>query len=371
VDGKPGECTEESSAEGCTLDFWISAQSGDQSASRRRQTYYDRADMKLRQQSSLRALARRLPVISAYECRLAETTQNVADLDRAFAEYREAHRTWAPIGHFYSPFVDLEGLKEHHARIDSSDVTVIPAVNLRIDEQRALFAQLSDFAAAVEFSKTEADSRANGRRYWVENPAYGDTDARFLTAMLHHFKPRRLMELGCGYSSAVTLDARDRYLESELEITFLDPYPQLLESLVRESDRSSVTIMPIGTQHVDLDLIAELGENDVLFIDSTHVSKTGSDVNRIFFEILPAVRPGVLIHLHDIFPRFEYPPDWVQEGRAWTEQYVLRAFLQYNTAFEIVMWPGLLWALDAGSMVDNFPAMATNAGGAFWMRRLG
>jgi hypothetical protein len=326
--------------------------------------------MRLRQQTSLRALARRLPVISAYERRLAETTQNVKDLDRAYAEYREANRTWAPIGHFYSPFVDLANLQERHQQIYGSDMTAIAAVNLRIDEQRALFAELSEFATTVEFSQTEADARADGRRYWVENPAYGDTDARFLTAMLHHFKPKRLMELGCGYSSAVTLDARDRYLESDLQITFLDPYPQLLESLVRESDRSSVTIMPIGTQDVDLDLIRELGENDVLFIDSTHVSKTGSDVNRIFFEILPAVRPGVLIHLHDIFPRFEYPPDWVEEQRAWTEQFVLRAFLQYNKSFEIVMWPGLLWALDAGSMVDRYPAMRTNAGGAFWMRRL-
>lgn len=326
--------------------------------------------MSLRQQQPLRALARRLPVFSAYERRIAETTQTIADMAEELTACRESHRLWAPIGHYYSPFVDVDAVQNDRERIFGGDATMVPAVDLRLDEQRALMADLHDFAVSFEFSATEAEAKVNGHRYWADNPSYGDSDARFLTAMLRHFRPQRLIELGCGYSSAVTLDARDRYLDHELELTFLDPYPELLESLVRDGDRSTVSILPIGTQDVDLDLIRQLGENDVLFIDSTHVAKSGSDVNRIFFEILPALRPGVLIHMHDIFPKFEYPEDWVLEQRAWTEQYLLHAFLQFNASFEIVMWPVLLWALDPSAFVAQFPNMSANAGGGFWMRKV-
>jgi hypothetical protein len=340
--------------------------------------HYARRTVNLRHQPQLRAIARRLPIVSGYERRLAEVTAQlaetataVAERDRAFVEYREAHRPWAPVGHFYSPFPDLESLEANAAKIYGGDVDEVPAVDLHISDQRALLAEIENFASSISFCSTAEEAHADGRRYWSENPAYGDTDARFLTAMLHHFRPRHLVELGCGYSSAVTLDARDRYLDSSLELTFVDPYPDLVESFVTASDRSNVSIHAVGTQDVDLDLIRQLGHNDVLFIDSTHVAKTGSDVNRIFFEILPALSPGVLIHFHDVFPRFEYPRDWVNEQRGWTEQYVLRAFLQYNTQFEIVLWPNLMWSLDAGALVERYPIMSTNAGGAFWMRKVG
>ena len=326
--------------------------------------------MSLRQQRPLRALARRLPVFSSYERRLAESAQTIAEMAEELTDCRESRRLWVPVGHYYSPFVDVAAVQTDRERIFGGDATVVPAVDLRLDEQRALMAELHEFAVSFEFSATEAEAKENGRRYWADNPSFGDSDARFLTAMLRHFRPQRLIELGCGYSSAVTLDARDRYLDHELELTFLDPYPELLQSLVREADRSTVSILPIGTQDVDLDLIRQLRENDVLFIDSTHVSKSGSDVNRIFFEILPALRPGVLIHLHDIFPNFEYPLEWVLEQRAWTEQYLLRAFLQFNASFEIVMWPVLLWALDPSAFAAHYPNMNANAGSGFWMRKV-
>jgi len=306
----------------------------------------------------LRAFAKRLPLLRQYERRITELTAEV-----------HKRQTWVPIGHYYSPFVNLDDFAANTDRIYGGDATVVPAINLRIDEQRKLLTEMSEFARSISFCTTEADAREQGHRFWSLNPAYGDSDARFLTAMLHQFRPGRLIELGCGYSSAVALDARDRFLDFDLDLTFVDPYPQLMESLVRDSDRATVTILPVGSQDVDLDLIRQLDVNDVLFIDSTHVSKAGSDVNRVFFEILPAVRPGVLVHLHDIFLRFEYPLDWVREQRGWTEQYLLRAFLQYNSQFEIVLWPNLLAALDP-TLMSEYPMMATNAGGAFWMRRV-
>jgi hypothetical protein len=340
--------------------------------------------MSLRHSNGLRSLARRLPIIGAYERRLAETTDNIAELDRSFAElgrsydeldrsfatYRDEHKLWAPVGHFYSPFPHLPDAERHFERLHATDFGSLPAIDLRVPQQHALLAELDEFAASLTFDLTEEAARGNGRRYWSDNTAYGDSDARFLTAILNRFRPARLIELGCGFSSAATLDARDRCSLPDLKLSFLDPYPELLETLLRDGDRATVGILPIGTQDVDLDLIRELGENDVLFIDSTHVSKPGSDVNRIFFEILPAVRPGVLIHLHDIFPHFEYPETWIRDQRGWTEQYVLRAFLQYNTAFEVLLWPNFLFSLDQPAMVARYPDMARNCGGAFWLRKV-
>ncbi len=101
-------------------------------------------------------------------------------------------------------------------------------------------------------------------------------------------------------------------------------------------------------QDVPLSEFQDLRENDVLFVDSTHVAKLGSDVLRIFFEILPGLAPGVYVHVHDIFWPFEYPEPWIAEGRAWTETYLLRAFLQFNSAFRIVLFSDLVFATTPG-----------------------
>jgi hypothetical protein len=113
-------------------------------------------------------------------------------------------------------------------------------------------------------------------------------------------------------------------------------------------------------QDVPLSTFQLLDSGDVLFVDSTHVAKLGSDVNRILFEILPALASGVVVHFHDVFYPFEYPKNWVREGRGWNETYVLRAFLEYNEAFEILLWGHMLRTLGhyAGT------------GGSIWLRKL-
>jgi hypothetical protein len=332
--------------------------------------------MNLRQNRTLRDLARRLPVASAYERRIAELTGEVESLA---AQLRAAsgspapgaasgHPLWVPPGHFYSPFPSLEALAER-TDVFGRDPVDVPAVDLGVDAQWALLDELEPLVAGVEWPRTPAEAEAAGTRYWADNPAYADGDALFLRAMLRHVRPKQLVELGSGYSSAQTLDTRDQFLDGELAVTFVDPYPELLESLLRPDDRASVTILPVGTEALDPGVITSLQAGDVLFIDSTHVAKPGSDVNRNLFEILPMLNPGVVVHLHDIFPAFEYPEDWVREGRGWTELYVLRAFLMYNHAYEVVLWPALLHVLDREQVERRFPPMARNAGGAIWLRK--
>ena len=113
-----------------------------------------------------------------------------------------------------------------------------------------------------------------------------------------------------------------------------------------------------------------LASGDILFIDSTHVSKAGSDVNHIFFKILPSLAEGVNIHLHDIFYPFEYPKEWIYEGRAWNENYVLHAFLQYNSAFKITFFSNFLARFHHRTFHEKMPLCMKNTGGSIWLQRV-
>lgn len=319
--------------------------------------------MGLRGNRVLRSLARRLPVIGAYERRITELTEQVR------VQPTRGIDLWVPPGHFYSPLVDVNELRGR-SDVFANPTRGLAGVDLGVDRQWALYDQLRPLLRDIEFPTDRAAAESVGRRYFSDNPAFADGDGSTLEAMLRHAQPRRVVELGCGYSSACLLDTRERHLGLDVRITFVDPYPQLLESLIRDADRATVEIMAVGTQAVSLELIASLESGDVLFIDSTHVAKTGSDVVRIFHEILPAVRPGVWIHLHDHFAGFEYPVSWVEEGRSWNEQYLTRAFLQFNREFEIVLWPTFLATLDAGRFGRDVPARV-NGGGSLWLRRVG
>jgi hypothetical protein len=132
-----------------------------------------------------------------------------------------------------------------------------------------------------------------------------------------------------------------------------------------------VAIHEQPVQDVPLALFDRLGEGDVLFLDLTHVVRPGSDVNHVILEVLPRLRPGVWVHVHDIFFPFEYPPAWVEEGRAWQETYLLRAFLAFNQAFEIRWFQTFLWARHRAVLERCVPWTARNTGGNIWLQRVG
>jgi hypothetical protein len=164
------------------------------------------------------------------------------------------------------------------------------------------------------------------------------------------------------------LDTADRWLP-ETAFTFIDPDTSTLDALLRPGDRERATIVRAKLQDVPLTTFDSLEANDILFIDSTHVSKTGSDVNRIVFDILPRLAPGVHVHFHDVFYPFEYPKEWVYEGRAWNEDYILRAFLEFNDAFEIVLFGTWLARFHRELLGELMPLTLENPGGSLWLTR--
>jgi hypothetical protein len=111
----------------------------------------------------------------------------------------------------------------------------------------------------------------------------------------------------------------------------------------------------------------------VLFIDSSHVVQVGGDVTHLFFQVLPRLAPGVVVHLHDIFLPREYPRAWVMEQhRFWTEQYLLQAFLRFNREFEILLSAGWLSAHHPEALAAAIPSWDAERSrpGSFWMRRV-
>jgi hypothetical protein len=142
-----------------------------------------------------------------------------------------------------------------------------------------------------------------------------------------------------------------------------------LRPLLRADDQTRVVLIERRVQEVPLETFAALEAGDVLFIDSSHVSKIGSDVNRLFFDILPVLRPGVHVHIHDVAGNFEYPREWYEEGRAWNEQYLLRAFLMYNRAFRIVLFTGWLFNTRHEFFRERMPLCARGGGGQIWLRK--
>ena len=165
------------------------------------------------------------------------------------------------------------------------------------------------------------------------------------------------------------LDTSERHLNQSVNFTFIEPYPELLKSLLRTKDLASISILESRLQDVPINEFQQLNSGDFLFIDSTHVSKTGSDVNYLLFDILPSLSDGVYIHIHDIFYPFEYPREWVFGGRSWNEIYALRAFLQFNSAFTIEMMNTYLEHFHQQRFVSRMPLCMKNTGGSIWLRK--
>jgi hypothetical protein len=165
------------------------------------------------------------------------------------------------------------------------------------------------------------------------------------------------------------LDTNDAFLGSATNFAFIEPYPERLYSLLNEKDKRQHQVIEKPVQEVELELFQTLDAGDILFVDSSHVVKIGSDVAHIIFEILPRLKPGVIVHFHDVFYSFEYPKEWVKEGRAWNEDYFLRAFLQYNSVFQILYFNSFMGQFYQNELERKMPLCLRNTGGSLWMKK--
>jgi predicted O-methyltransferase YrrM len=309
--------------------------------------------------SALRKLARRLPFLRELHTYILALESERDELRAHLAHWK----TWMSPGHFYSPIPNVAEVQAREAELFGPPPPAVPGIELNVERQLALFAELARFYPEQPFPH----DRSPESRYWFRNGAFSYGDALFLYSMLRQVRPKRIIEIGSGFSSAVMLETRERFLDAATELTFIDPDVSTVQSLLRVGDRAEVIAAPV--QAIPLERFDVLQANDILFVDSTHISKTGSDVNRIVFDILPRLASGVYVHFHDIFYPFEYPKEWVYEGRAWNEDYLVRAFLLFNSAFEVVLFNNYLGKMHADRLRAQMPLVLENPGGGLWLRR--
>ncbi len=273
--------------------------------------------------------------------------------------------TLFPNGHFYSPIPDLNFIKKYEQMIWTHPQKEFLGVNLNLDGQLQLLAEMGKYYDQIPFS----DKKVDRLRYFYDNDSFSYSDSIILYSMIRIANPKNIIEVGGGYSSCVTLDTNELFFDSQISFTIIEPYPELVLSLIKKTDVENIQILPMRLQDVALTEFDLLEENDILFIDSTHVSKIYSDVNYIFFNILPRLKKGVIVHFHDIFYPFEYPKDWVYGGRAWNECYLLRAFLEYNSAFKILYFNNFIGQFYQDYLKKYLPLCLNNIGGSIWLMK--
>jgi len=227
--------------------------------------------------------------------------------------------------HYYEPLPDFATITEESLNRRRG----YPALNFNWSEQLRLVKELTLYRPELEqLSLDSSFDFANG--------FFSGFDAAAYYALIRHLKPRRVLEVGGGYSTRIAEKAliRNRADGVESSLKCIEPYPE--SRLTDAIGPTNLITKPV--QDVPTEVFQELEANDILFIDSSHTVKFGSDVCYLFLEILPALRSGVWIHVHDIFFPNDYPAEWlIEQRRAFNEQYLLEAFLTFNDNFSICL----------------------------------
>ncbi|MBO9445194.1 class I SAM-dependent methyltransferase [Ruegeria sp. R14_0] len=203
------------------------------------------------------------------------------------------------------------------------------------------------------------DPERNKTGYRINNGYYDSPDADALYLMIRRFKPKRVIEVGCGNSTRVTRQAIiDGGLDTE--VTAIDPYPRA--DIAHVVDRFEQKRL----EDVDPALFEQLEAGDVLFIDSSHVVRMSNDVAHLFCRIIPALKPGVVIHVHDVFLPYEYPKRFFYDCPGWGEQYMLHALLQSGSYS--MLWPGFLLQQDRPDAVEALPFLKDGRAQSIWVQ---
>jgi len=270
-----------------------------------------------------------------------------------------------PPGHYYSPIPDIDKIKKNEKNIFEQK-NDIPGIDLNINGQLALLQHLKEYYPELPFQEEKNDKL----RYYFNNDFFSFGDGIILYSMIRHLKPKRIIEVGSGFSSCIFLDINEIFFNNLISCSFIEPYPDRLLSLVKNDDLKNIDLKNKKLEDIEKSFFQNLTAGDILFIDSSHVSKINSDVNYLFFEILPLLQSGVYVHFHDIFFPFEYPKEWIYEGRFWNEAYLLRAFLEFNNAFRIVFFNSYMQQTNKDELWKDMPLFSRNPGGSLWMTRI-
>lgn len=193
--------------------------------------------------------------------------------------------------------------------------------------------------------------------------------------MIRYYKPKRVIEVGSGNSTLLSAQAilknKQEDPSYDCQLMAVEPYPT---DYLTEGFPGFSNLISKKVQETSLSDFESLEAGDILFIDSSHVLKIGSDVQYLYLELIPRLKKGVIVHCHDIFLPAEYPKEWVtEEHRFWSEQYLLQAFLAFNESFQI-LWAGQFMHLHHPELLENsfssYNRMSKNSPGSLWLQKI-
>jgi predicted O-methyltransferase YrrM len=271
---------------------------------------------------------------------------------------------------FYAPITDIHDLRRRAPTLWSETRDDPPGIDFNPASHRAILeTEFPRFIADYDYPE-KLDESAQLTQFFTRNSQFSWLDARALFVLLRCWRPRRIIEVGSGFSTLLMADVNRRFLDGSCQITSIEPYPR---AFLRAEQIGINAVIEQKIQDVPLALFDRLEAGDLLFIDSSHVCKTGSDVNRLFLEVLPRLRPGVRVHIHDVFFPNEYPRQWVLgQGRSWNEQYLLQALLVFNSGFRVVFGCSYAMARFPERVRDALALQSglSFGGGSFYIERV-
>ncbi len=271
-----------------------------------------------------------------------------------------------PNGHFYSPVVDPAALESQKDRLWPESIPECLGIDFNdASHRRVLKQDFKRFIKDYDYPEQAQDESS----FYTQNSQFSWLDARALFVLLRSLRPSRIIEVGSGFSSLLMADVNDRFLESAVDITCIEPYPR---DFLRQQLPGLNRVIIQCVQDVPLQTFEQLKSGDLLFIDSSHVSKTGSDLNYLMFEVLPRLDRAVHIHFHDIFLPAEYLKEWVlEDNRSWNEQYLLRALLMQTDAYQVTFGSNYAQLKFPELVADalGFDDRRSFGGGSFWIQK--
>lgn len=267
---------------------------------------------------------------------------------------------------FYSPLNDRAFLRANRELWEEIDM---PAdIEFEASAQLAVAREIADYI--VELADIPARS-ARPDVYCWDNGFWNNADALVQYGLIRSRKPKRIVEIGCGWSSlllAQAVERNERETGRRAAVVQIEPHPRrdVLAGLP-----SDWRLLPVILQRAPLDLFESMGAGDVVFFDGSHCSKVASDVNWFFFRVLPLVSAGTLIHLHDIFFPYDYPAEWVlNRGQSWNEQYILHALLMHNARYRVLIANRYLNLVHGAELDRLYRGVQPSYGCSLWMEKV-
>ena len=265
--------------------------------------------------------------------------------------------------HYYEP-----AFNPRHLHRPLTEERNLPGINLNVEGQLELLERF-DYAGELDRIPRRATEAAT---FFYDNPNFPPGDSEYLYSVVRYYKPRSILEVGSGFSTLIMQRALacNAVNDSSYRCTLrcIEPFEMPWLGAVK-----GVDLIRGQIENLDASLVEELEANDILFIDSSHVVRPQGDVLRIFLQLLPMLRSGVLVHVHDIFTPRDYPREWlVDEVRIWSEQYLLEAFLSCNSRFRVLGALNFLSVHYPDRLAAKFPVFREKLGkcnpGSIWLQ---